>query len=137
MLIQRLHAGQSLQLWFVLSRHAAHLLVLAFQRLPHLHSQSLEKVLVLRGAAHARTRGPALRVGALEELAHEPEAGLADVGAAGKHVEDGVDGAAEVGKGRDVGTGSFGGFEHRRVVLQETGHLEENGQESLEQRWEN
>lgn len=48
--------------------------------------------------------GPALRVGVLEEPAHEAEAGLADVGTAGEHVEYGVDGAAEVGEGRDIGT---------------------------------
>lgn len=47
---------------------------------------------------------PALRVGGLKELAHEAEAGLADVGAASKHVENGVDSAAEVSKGYDIWT---------------------------------
>lgn len=111
-----------------MSHHAAHLLVLACERLPQLYRQRLEDGLLLSGAAHARTRGPALRVGALEEPAHEAEASLADVGAAGKNIEDGVDGAAEVGESRDVGTGGFGGADHRRLVLQETSHLEENAQ---------
>lgn len=112
----------------VSSHHAAHLLVLAFERLPQLHRQSLEYGFLLSGAAHARTRGATLRVGALKEPAHEAEAGLADVGAAGEDVEDGVDGAAEVGESRDVGTGAFGGFQHHHLILQETDHLEENRQ---------
>lgn len=92
----------------------------------------MEDAPLLTGAAHARIRGPALRVGRLEEPSHEAEARLADVGAASENVEDGVDGAAEVGESRDVGTGDHGGFSDRRIVLQATDHLEENGQESLE-----
>lgn len=36
-LIQWLHTGQSLELWFILSNHIAHVPVLAFERLPQLH----------------------------------------------------------------------------------------------------
>lgn len=81
-------------------------------------------------AAGEGRRGPALRVGGLEELAHEADAGLADVGAASKHVEDGVDGAAEVSEGRDVWTGYLGGRDHRFAVLQHTDHLEGGDREN-------
>lgn len=104
-------------------------LVLAFEGL-QLHRQSLKYGILLGGAGRAaapRARGAALRVRALEELAHEAEAGLADVGAAGENVEDGVDGAAEVGESRDIGAGGFGGVGHRIFALQETDHLEESG----------
>lgn len=76
-----------------------------------------------------RTRGPALRVGALKEPGHEAEASLADVGAAGENIEDGVDGAAKVGKGCDNWTGGFGSPDHRRLLLEQTGYLE-NGQKA-------
>lgn len=81
-------------------------------------------------AAGEGRRGPALGVGGLEELAHEADAGLTDVGAAGEHVEDGVDGAAEVSEGRDVWTGCLGGRDHRFAVLQQTDHLEGEDREN-------
>lgn len=77
----------------------------------------------------ARTRGPALRVGALKELGHEAEASLADVGAARENIEDGVGGAAKVGKSCDIWTGDFGRTDHRSLVLEQTAYLE-NGQKA-------
>lgn len=79
-------------------------------------------------AAAAGSRGPAVRVCGLEELAHEAEASVADVGAAGKHVKDGVDAAAEESKGRDVGACCFGSLDHCGLALQIASHLEVNGQ---------
>lgn len=49
---------------------------------------------------------------------------MADVGAAGEHVEDGVDSAAEVSEGCDVWTGRLGSRDHRFAALQQTDHLE-------------
>lgn len=96
-----------------------------------------DRFTILRFSFFTRTLGLKVellrlsRVGGVEELAHEAEAGLADVGAAGEHVEDGVDGAAEVSEGCDVGAPSEGGGDHRRAALQQAGHLEdgEGGQE--------
>lgn len=89
----------------------------ASERPPELDGQRLQdRVLVRRGSAAAAPgeggSGPALRVGGLKQLAHEAEAGLADVGASGEHVQDGVDGAAEVGEGGDIGTSCAGGLDH-------------------------
>lgn len=63
-------------------------------------------------AAGEGGRAPALRVGGLEEPAHEAEASLPDVGAAGEYVENGVDRTAEVGEGCDRRTASFGSIDH-------------------------
>lgn len=46
-LIQWLHTGQSLELWFILSNHIAHVPVLAFEGLPQLHRQRLEYSILL------------------------------------------------------------------------------------------
>lgn len=74
-------------------------------------------------AAAAGCRAPGIRVSAFKELSHEAKASLADVGAASEHVEDGVDSAAEVGKGNDVGTSHEGGTDHLLLVLQQACHL--------------
>lgn len=71
--------------------------------------------LIRRAAAAAAGEGgraPALRVGGLKQFAHEAEAGLTDVGAASKHVEDWIDGTAEVGKGRDIWAGCLSSLHH-------------------------
>lgn len=102
----------------LVARHtAASPLALAFEWPPQFDRQRLQGgALVRRRAAAAAPaegrRGPALRVGGLEEPAHEAEAGLADVGAAGEHVEDGVDSAAEVSEGCDIWAGCAGSLEH-------------------------
>ena len=67
--------------------------------------------------------GPVLRVGGLEELAHEAEAGLADVGAAGKHIANGIDRTAEESECRDIWTGCKGGCNSGFTVLQKAHHL--------------
>lgn len=127
MLLYLLYAGQSLEFGPVglFARHAAAppLLVLAFEWLPEFGRQRLQDRALIRRRAGAAAAGEggrrsALRVGGLEELAHEAEPGLADVGAASEHVEDGVDSAAEVGKGRDIGTGFLSGLNHGTTVLQ-------------------
>lgn len=136
-LVFLLHSGQRLEFGLValFSRHAAApVLALASERPPQFGGQRVQDgSLVRRGAAAAHAaaaaaagggRGAALRVGGLEQLAHEAEARLADVRAAGEHVEDGVDGAAEVSEGRDVGTRRAGSGEHRLAALQQTHHLE-------------
>ncbi len=133
-LLQLVNTGQKLdfRLVCVFARLThARLSVLAFKRPPQFDWQCVQdRVFIWGGAAGAATsvkgrRGPALWVGCLEELAHEAEAGLADVGAASEHVEDGVDGAAEVSEGCDVRTGCFGSFNDWSTALQETNHLEE------------
>lgn len=77
------------------------------------------------GAAGECRRASALRVGGLEEFTHEAEAGLTNVGAAGKHVKDGIDSTAEVSKGRDIWTGYRSSLLHCITVLQKAGHLKE------------
>lgn len=105
-LVGRFDCRQSLEL--LSSRAAPALVVSAFERLPQFDRQGVQDGVLLLGraaeAAAAGRRAPGIRVGGFKELSHETEAGLANVGAAGEHVEDGVDSAAEEGKGDDVGT---------------------------------
>ncbi len=131
--ITQLNTGQSLEFRLVdlFSRHiAAPLIVFAFERPPQFDRQSVQdRALIWWRVAAAATcedrRAPALRVGGLKKLAHEAEAGMADVGAAGEHIENGVDSTAEVSKGCDIWAGYLGSLDHWIIALKQTNHLEE------------
>lgn len=118
--VLRFNRGQSLELGLVVlfaSCTAAPVFALAFERFPEFNRQRVQDGALVRrradaSAAAERGRASALRVGCLKQPAHEAEPSLPDVRAAGEHVKDGVDSAAEVGEGCDVGSGRGSSFNH-------------------------